>query len=212
MIAARHAQRLLHVTVRHPAASSGQTAAAELSTPACSSQLTARCSSPGGQQSVQCVPFVSSAAEPNLQMPAARQSDAVSNKPALSAERGLRWQHSQLRGFAALADPWIDEEAHGSHPQPPQPAQHMQHRQPAPSQHSSPRHLPPQLPSVEEVRQRLRGGSGGAGCSSAGAPPQRAQPPAADGGTLDWQRLVEALRRGQETLPEPQDVLTDTFQ
>ena len=72
------------------------------------------------------------------------------------------------------------------------------------------------LPSMDEVRERLQsgGGAAAAACSSASGPPQRQDgaTPAADGETLDWRRLLAAIRRGQQAQADESTILTDTFQ
>lgn len=140
--------------------------------------------------------------------PTARHKSSWNHVPVPHIAQRLRQQQQpQQRPFTALVERATEDkpeqpEAHASAPA----------QQPAPARQ---RQRIPALPSVEEVRARLRSDSGGGGgCSSSGAAvSQQADPAsAADGETLDWRRLVEALRRGQQVEPDAGAVLTDTFQ
>ena len=65
----------------------------------------------------------------------------------------------------------------------------------------------PQLPSSEEVKQRLQSNSK-ASCSSSSSPAQQTE----DSPVLDWQEVVQKLRQQQRPAEQLQDeMLTDTF-
>ncbi len=207
MRASRHVQRLLNATASStPCCSSGTAPFAPMS---CDSfeavaRCSAACSGMAGSAPSSALHSVTAAQS----TPTARHNSSWNHVPVPHVAQRLRQQQQpQQRPFTALAERVAEDEPEQPQAHAPAPAQ-----QPAPARH---RQRTPALPSVEEVRARLRSDSGGGGgCSpSAAAVPQQADSAAAaDGETLDWRRLVEALRRGQQAEPDAGAVLTDTFQ
>lgn len=218
MSRARLAQRLLRPSTGRSVSAAQHAEPAQHTASPCTVFFRGMCSVIDGEQSRQKPARILERVHTSQYLhPGTRDLSARCTAGAEAEAGGLRSLHQPMQqqyGFAALAEPWLDDAAESNQPLRER-QQLVQQQQQAAAADLHHQHRP-RLPSLEDVRDRLRSG-GGASCSSAGSPSQQvqrskqAQPPTTDDGTLNWRSLVAAIRNGDQALPRPGEVLTDTF-